>query len=291
MTGRDPHTERFETERRRLTGLAYRMLGSLGDAEDVVQDAWLRWRGAAGQQIERPAAWLTRTVSRLCIDRARRLKARREDYVGPWLPEPIVVEQPDDMARRFETAEAVSLALLRVLETLTPMERAAFLLHDVFDADYGEVAAALRTSPVNARQLASRARRRLAEARPRFTASEDDRRRLVERFARTVETGDLEGLAGLLSEEAVLWSDGGGLAKAARNPIRGPDRIARFLLGLAAKRPEGFTLAPAVVNGEPGFLGRLHGRPFLVMGFRVSGDRLAEIMVVLNPEKLRGVAA
>src|SRR3954451_5498204 len=228
----------FEEHRPGLARLAYRMLGSLADADDVLQEAYLRWRDVRAA-VESPRAYLTTIVTRLCIDRRKAIEARKEAYVGPWLPEPVVEPAEADPSARLEAAEAVSLAFLVVLESLAPTERAAYLLRRAFDYGYDEIAAILDKSEPACRQLVSRAEARVRERRPRFEADPGEAERLTVAFLRACSTGDLEGLVQLLADDAVVVSDGGGKAAAALVPIRGADRVARFFLGLMKKAPAG----------------------------------------------------
>ncbi|HLK26164.1 MAG TPA: RNA polymerase sigma factor SigJ, partial [Caulobacteraceae bacterium] len=217
----------FESERKRLNKLAYRMLGSIAEAEDVVQDAWFRWRGAAG--VEQPAAWLTRVVARLCLDRLRADRAERRAYRGPWLPEPLIEEVSEDPVER---AEEVSIAFLLALERLSPLERAVFLLHDVFDTDYPAIAEALGRTEMACRQLTSRARSHLKDAKPRFPVAEDEAAKLAVAFMDAARRNDVEGLKSLLAADAVMITDGGGKRKAALRPLVGADDIVRLIQGL-----------------------------------------------------------
>jgi RNA polymerase sigma-70 factor, ECF subfamily len=269
--------DRFEAHRPLLRGLAYRMLGSVAEAEDVVQDAWLRWQGVENVVDDR--AWLARTTTRLCLDRLKSARARRESYVGIWLPEPYVDDAP---------ADDVGVALLLTLERLTPLERAAFLLHDVFDLDFAEVAASLGRSEAACRQLAARARAHVRSEKPRFTPSADAATRLADAFHAAMVAGDLAGITALLAEDAVFWSDGGGQRDAALRPVHGRDRIRRFLFGLAS---QGRLIAPtsidrATINGLPGFVVRTPDG-VETMALEVDGDAIAAIYAVRNPEKLR----
>ena len=280
----------FEAQRPRLTRLAYRMLGSVGEAEDAVQDAWLRWT-KAGDAVTDPAAWLVRVTTRLCIDRLRAAKAEREAYRGPWLPEPLIEPLTADPVER---AEDVSVAFLLALERLSPLERAVFLLHDVFDEDYAAVAATLdRTEPA-VRQLASRAREHVRAARPRFSVSQEEAARLALAFAAASASGDMAGLASLLAEDAILVSDGGGKRKAALRVLVGRADIVRLMEGLAWRG--GGLAAVRVVRRA-----RINGYPGLILGF---GDgpgtiafqpgedgRIAAIYMVRNPEKLAHLAS
>ena len=243
----------FESHRRALIGLAYRMLGSRAEAEDVVQDAYLRWHEADHDAIEKPRRYLGTIVTRLCLDRMKSARARREVYVGQWLPEP-VVDETLDTDTDGELAHDLSVALMLVLERLSPLERASFLLHDVFGLDFGEVARALQRGEAACRQLAARARAHIEQARPRFPASREQGARLAAAFAAAAQGGDVATLAKLLAEDAVLYSDGGGKRIAALKPIYGADKILRFLAGITRKNPSlpAAPARPAIVNGLAG---------------------------------------
>ena len=282
------HRAAFEAHRGRLWGVAYRMLGSRADADDMVQEAYLRWHGAPAAEVRTSEAWLVTTTTRLCIDRLRHLRAEREAYVGPWLPEPLVEEAPAPDAAT-ELASDLSMAFLALLERLAPEERAAFLLHDVFDSDYGEIAAALGKSATACRQIVSRARRRVREERPRVQVSAAARERLVESFMRAIELRDRDALLAIFAEEATLTSDGGGKAKAAQKVVRGGASIVRFLLGVLSGAREGLTLQKIVVNGETGLALRVDGHLVSVMSFATDGRQILGVYSVLNPDKLRGV--
>ncbi|HLZ83471.1 MAG TPA: RNA polymerase sigma factor SigJ [Caulobacteraceae bacterium] len=278
----------FQAQRPRLTRLAYRMLGSLAEAEDVAQDAWLRWRRAAdggGETIADPAAWLVRVTTRLCLDRLRGARAAREAYRGPWLPEPLV----EDMAEApLERAEDVSVAFLLALQRLSPLERAVFLLHDVFDEDYAAVAGALGRSEAACRQLAARARSHVREARPRFEIPQAQLVRLAAAFATAARDGDTAALAGMLAEDAVLISDGGGKRPAALRPIVGRDDVVALIEGLRARGR--LTLVGEVrlarINGYPGLIFRLEDGLETVTFEPDATGRIAAIFIMRNPEKL-----
>jgi RNA polymerase sigma-70 factor (ECF subfamily) len=274
----------------RLFGLAYRMLGSRQEAEDAVQEAFLRWYRTETDDIRSPEAWLTTVLSRICLDRLRSLAAERKVYVGPWLPEPLVAEeQPPD--RRVEIASDLSMALLIILERLSPEERAAFLMRDVFDCGYPEIGRVLGKTEAACRQLGHRARERVRGGKPRFDVSEAAHRRLVERYVRAVQARDVDQIAALLAPDAVLLSDGGGKARAARRPIVGANRIARLEAGVLRKLPDRLTFQIASVNGRTGAVGYLDGRPFAVTAFETDGERILSVMRVLNPDKLGDVAS
>jgi RNA polymerase sigma-70 factor (ECF subfamily) len=272
--------------RGRLLGLAYRMLGSRSDAEDVVQDAYLRSTGA--QNVHNPEAFLVTIVTRLCLDRLKSAKAQREIYVGPWLPEPVFDAERLSADAATELADDLSFALLLALDRLSPMERAAFLLHDVFDTPFSEVAAMLDRTEAACRQLASRARRAVRDERPAPTATPDSHARLLQAFSDAVASGNVRQLAELLREDAVALTDGGGRKFAARNPIIGADKVARFFIGLAGKTAgHDVRIEPAVINGAVGALLYLDGELDLTLSMAVDGEKIAAIYIVRNPDKLR----
>lgn len=293
--------ERFTGERARLVGLAYRMLGSRTDAEDVVQEAWLRY-AAAEVEPDNPAAWLTTVTSRLALDRLRSAPVRREQYVGPWLPEPVRTAFGDgwaepamgaDPADVVDRAASLTLGFLVVLDTLSPEDRAVFLLADVFAVPFPEVAEIVGRSPDACRQAASRARRRLREAgavgRPVAGA---DVAELAGRLAVAVGTGDIDATLALLSPEVTLVSDGGPTRHAARRPVVGADKVARFLVNVAAKRPEGTTLEMAEINSGPALITRSPGEGPVVWTLELGADGLiAALRMVLAPEKLGALDA
>lgn len=275
--------ETFEANRPRLTRLAYRMLGSVVEAEDVAQEAWIRWSTAEG--VDDPAAWLVRTATRLCIDRLRAAQTRRAAYRGPWLPEPLIEELTVDPVER---AEDVSVAFLLALERLSPLERAVFLLHDVFDEAYPAVAAALGRSEAAVRQLAARARAHVSDARPRFSVSQEEVMRLAAAFMAAAAKGDVAALSEVLAEDAVMLTDGGGKRKAALRPLVGVADIARLLQGLAWRggaQPHAFRAAR--INGYPGVIAAFDDGP-MVMAFEPDGaGRLAAVYLMRNPDKLQ----
>lgn len=275
----------FEAQRGHLRGLAYRMLGTQADAEDVVQEAFLRWQGADSAQVRSPRAFLSTTVTRLCIDRRREIEARKESYVGPWLPEPIV-EFSVPNASRVETAETVSLALLHVLESLSPAERAAYLLRVMFDYEYAEIAAVLEKTEPTCRQLVSRAQTHVQAERPRFETSADEVQRITDQFLHASATGDLDGLVQLLHDDAVMLSDGGGKVAAARVPLLGAGRISRFFVGLFKKALPHWTIGECRVNGAPGRAVYLGNKLDTVMVVDVADGRIKRLYLVRNPEKL-----
>jgi RNA polymerase sigma-70 factor, ECF subfamily len=281
--------ERFEAERPALVRLAYGTLGSLAEAEDVVQDAWLRLQRVDPDELRDLRAWLSTTVSRLALDTLRSARVRREAYVGPWLPEPLVAaagEAPDP-AERAAAAESVSLALLVVLESLSASERVAFVLHDVFGYGFDQVAEVLGTTVQAARQHASRARRAVEARRPRFPATPTQQREVVEAFRAATLGGDVGALVELLAPDVVLTADGGGVVPAAGAPITGAERVANALVGFA--RLGGGTTGIVDVNGLPGLLGHAADGTASVIGFTVDAGRITAINVQRNPAKLKGV--
>jgi RNA polymerase sigma-70 factor, ECF subfamily len=286
----DNEVQAFEAHRQALTGLAYRMLGSRAEAEDVVQDAYLRWHAADQAVIVEPRRYLGTVVTRLCLDRMKSARARREVYVGPWLPEP-VVDETLDVEGAGELAHDLSVALMLVLERLSPLERASFLLHDVLGLDFAAVGRALARDEAACRQLAARARTHIEQGRPRFPASQEEGRRLAAAFRAAVQSGDTGALMQLLAEDAVLYSDGGGKRAAALNPIYGADKILRFLAGIARKNQAlpNVQLRAATVNGLAGFVMREEDGSIDTMAIEHRDRRIAAIYVVRNPEKLRHV--
>lgn len=281
----------FETHRRLLTGIAYRMLGSVAAAQDVVQDAFLRWHRAAPAELLEPKAYLTRIVTRLCLDVLKSARVQRETYVGRWLPEPMIEPlqvAPATGADLHALAQDLSVALLVTLEQLSPLERAAFLLRDVFDMDFAAVADVLNRSEAACRQLAGRARDHLRENRPRFTATPQAEARLAAAFAVAMYSGDTEAIAALLADDAVVYTDGGGQRLAALRPIFGRIKIQRFFAGLQHKRQNGPPLqaVPGRINGLPGFVLRdTDGVSSLAIA--CHGDAIAAMYVVRNPDKLQ----
>jgi RNA polymerase sigma-70 factor (ECF subfamily) len=286
MTAR---TEDFERHRSLLFSIAYRMLGSVTDAEDIVQEAYLRWQEAPETEVRSPKSYLSAVVTRLSIDRLRSARARREEYVGPWLPEPLVSERAEDAGGTTGLDESLSMAFMVLLESLNPVERAVFLLREVFDYDYEEISRIVGKSEDNCRQIAHRARQSVAARRPRFERSPEQEERLTERFVEACVSGNMEGLLGLLSEDVTLWSDGGGKVAAAPYPIHGPESVARFLLGVLRTVPPGFFARPTQVNGEPGVVGYVDGHPTSVVALDIADGRLRGVRIVVNPEKLRAV--
>jgi RNA polymerase sigma-70 factor (ECF subfamily) len=282
----------FEGERPALVGLAYRLLGSRTEAEDVVQDAWLAWAGADRAAVDRPGAWLSRTTSRLALDRLRSARHRRETYVGPWLPEPLLTEPSaaslagSDPESHAVLADSLTLGFLRVLERLEPVERVVFVLADVYAVPYAEIAPLVGRSVEACRQVASRARRRLHDERPRLDPLEDARP-VVGRLLAAVGAGDIDLVTSLLADDVVMLSDGGANHHAARRPVVGPDRVARLLVNLGRRALEGGWVEPAVVNGQGGAVVRhADGTPAFVFEVEVVDGRASRLHAIVNPAKL-----
>lgn len=284
MPCEDGEVDVFERVRPRLFGIAYRMLGSAAEADDVLQDAWLRWNATNRDAVAEPGAYLATIVTRLSVAALTSARAVRESYVGPWLPEP--VDTSADPLLGAERAEALSLAVLVLLERLSPAERAAFVLHAAFDYPHSRVAEVLETSEANARQLFSRARKHLEDARPR-AVSPAERSRLLAAFVAAAQAGDLEALEAVLATEVVSISDGGGVVPAARKIVAGPERVAHFLLGVLEKYGQGMTAESVEINGEPAVLARRpDGSPITIWTIDASADGIAGIFLMLNPQKL-----
>lgn len=277
----------FERLRPYLLRVAYSHLGSIGEAEDVVQEAWLRLVGTERSEIRNLRAWLTTVVGRLALDALTSARARRERYVGPWLPEPVVdAPTPEtDPASRIDLDESVSMALLVVLESLSPAERSAFLLHDVFGYSFAEVATVVGRTPAATRQLATRARHAVEARRPRYPAGADEQREVVQAFLAATESGDIATLVELLDPAVTFRSDGGGVVSAARKVFTGAERVAGIFTSMAGHFREQFALSPLVVNGAPGLLMEIRGAPS-VISFTLDAGRISEIDIVRNPAKL-----
>ena len=279
----------FEENRRKLWRIAYRMLGSHDEAEDMVQEAYLRWHRTPADEIRSPQAWLVTAVTRLSIDRLRQLRAERELYTGPWLPEPLVTDAAPAADRGTELASELSVALLAVLERLAPEERAAFLLREVFDTGYDDISVILGKSEAACRQIVSRAAKRVRAARPRVAVDPAAARRLLKTFADAVRAQDREALLRFFAREATWTSDGGGNTKAALKVIHGAERIARFAVGVFRKAADGLEFRFVSVNGEPGLATLVDGKLFSVFSARTDGQRILDIYTILNPDKLRHV--
>lgn len=278
----------FETNRRLLFAAAYRMLGSVADAEDIVQDAWLAWHRADQAAVENPRAYLVRTVTNLSLNRLKSAQVVREAYVGPWLPEPLLTSP--DIAEEAELADTVSMAVLVVLETLTPTERAVFVLREVFGYSHAEIAEVVGKTEAAVRQSAHRAREHVQARRPRFTTGAAEQREIAEKFRAACAGGDLGAMLGLLAPDVVSWSDGGGVVTAARRPLHGPDHVARWLFGVLAKpEVQGVEIHPAEINGEPALLLVYGGVNAGALTFEAADGRITALRLAINPEKLRGL--
>ncbi len=276
-------TDAFEAERARLVGLAYRITGSRSTADDLAQDAWLRWQRADPSTIERPAAWLTTVTSRLALDHLKSARHTRETYVGPWLPEP--ANPAPDPAERMELAESLTLGFLAVLERLGPTERVVFLLADIFAVSFDEIAGVVDKTPEACRQLASRARRRVRDGRPRFAPTDDEAWRVTAAFLAAAEAGDLDALVSLLADDALLVSDGGADHHAARRPVSA-GRIPRFIANLMKRTPVGAEIEIRQLNGQPGLIVREGGRATYAASCAVTDGRIDRISIIVNPDKL-----
>jgi RNA polymerase sigma-70 factor (ECF subfamily) len=284
----------FEEHRHLLFAVAYRMLSTVADAEDVVQDAWLKWSAADRSDVADPKAYLVRIATNLALDRLRSARSQRESYVGPWLPEPLLTTP--DIAEDVTMTESVSMAMLVVLETLTPLERAVFVLREVFGFSYAEIATAVDRSEVSVRQLGHRAREHVHARRPRFETGSEQRREVTERFFAATLGGDLNRLMEVLAPDVTLWTDGGGKVRAALRTIEGADKVARWLTAVSARpyagvQPADMTFDTAEINGVPGVVIIGPAGPIGVFTVDVADDgRVAAIHLVANPDKLRSVA-
>ncbi|HJS42172.1 MAG TPA: RNA polymerase sigma-70 factor [Gemmatimonadales bacterium] len=285
-------TAEFASARPLLFSIAYRMVGSVMDAEDLVQDAFIKWQEAPDADIRAPQAYLTTIVTRLAIDQLRSARAKRETYVGPWLPEPLVTEHSPDPSGPVELAESLSMAFLVMLERLSPVERAIFVLREAFDFEFPDIARILAKTETNCRQILLRARKRLGKTEARFQADPAAAERLLDRFAAATRAGDLSAMVAVLADDITLWADGGGKAKgAARRPVRGRTRVARFLLGARRRFPPGGVIRRTRINGQPGFIVYASGRPLVAVIYDIRGDRIHTIYSVSNPEKLQKLPA
>jgi RNA polymerase sigma-70 factor, ECF subfamily len=282
-------TSVFNEHRELLLGVAYRILGRVADAEDVVQDAWLRWERADRDEVANPRAYLVRVTTRLAIDRLRSIKARHEAYVGPWLPEPLLTTP--DAAEPVERAESVSMAMLIVLETLSPLERAVFVLREAFGYPYPEIAEVLGRGEPAVRQLASRARDHVQQQRPRYDTDHRTRREVVERFLAACVGGDLQTLMGVLAPGVTLIADSGGKARAPRRPILGADKVARFLVGAASQPIPDQRIEVVDVNGTPSVVVSSAGVPVAVFMVELAGGQIVLVRALANPDKLARLAS
>ncbi|NNN30700.1 RNA polymerase sigma-70 factor [Streptomyces sp. S3(2020)] len=290
----DTVTDVFEEHRPVLAGVAYRMLGRVADAEDVVQEAWLRWSGADRSEVREPRGYLVRVTTRLAIDRLRQVKARNEAYVGPWLPEPYVTDFGDtvpDTAERAVLADSVSLAVLVVMESLSPLERAVFVLREAFGYPYAEIATMLDRGEAAVRQLCGRARKHVEERRPRYDVDPVQRRDLTERFLAAAAEGDLQGLMSMLAPDVRLVGDSGGKSRAPLRVIETADKVGRFLVGAAKKGVPDLSFRFLELNGGPALLLLSGDKPDSVFQLDVVDGRIQSVYVVRNPDKLQSLAA
>lgn len=292
MTATEARSDIFASTRPLLFSIAYRMLGSVTDAEDLVQDAFVRWLEAPEAEVRAPRAYLATIVTRLAINQLQSARSRRETYVGPWLPEPLVTEHAPDPSEPIELAESLSMAFLMMLERLSPTERAVLLLHDVFDFDYSEVARIIDKSEVNCRQLLTRAKKHIGEPRARFDVDPVQADRLLNRFIDATRAGDIDGLLGVLAEDITLWADGGGkVPGAALRPIQGADAVARFVVQRARTGASlGRVLRPTLINGQPGFVIYDGSEPRAALILDVREGRVHGIYAIANPDKLHALS-
>lgn len=283
----DQTLSRFEDHRRLLFGIAYRMLGSVADAQDMVQESYLRWQQAGDEAIRSPRAWLTTVITRLCINHFQLARVKRETYVGQWLPEPLVDEHAADPADASNLADSLSLAFLVLLETLNPTERAVFILREGFGCEFPDIARIVEKSEPNCRQILARARKHIDERRPRFEATRTDAEKLVPSFLLALKTGDLDGMLSRLAENVVLVADGGDKPGALLRPLQGAEPVARAMLHAARKHGLAGEIRPANINGLPGIVRFENGRALAVLAFGIVAGRIQSVFVISNPEKLR----
>jgi RNA polymerase sigma-70 factor (ECF subfamily) len=281
----DNRLQIFEQQRPLLFSIAYRMLGSVMEAEDAVQESYLRYMATDADAIQSPKAFLSTVVTRLCLDQLKSARVKREAYFGPWLPEPLLTaDAPDELLARHES---ISMAFLLLLETLSPVERAVFLLREVFDYEYETIAQIVGKREANCRQLHSRAKKHIHSGRPRFAPSPQEQQQLVGKLFTAMQLGDNDAFAALLAEDVELRSDGGGKAAAAIHPLHGRETVMRFLLGIYSRRPPNTAAELAEVNGAPALVVRVDGKIENVMSFEIGGAGIRAIRIVRNPEKLR----
>ena len=284
--------ESFESLRNYLFAIAYRMLGSVMEAEDMVQEAWLRWDRKDRSAVQNPKPFLAKTITRLCLDRLKSAQAKREQYVGEWLPEPIMTQRSADLNnwaepdKTVELAESLSFAFLHMLERLTPAERAVFLLREVFDYDYPAIAEIVDRKEAACRQLLRRAKTSVAADRPKFDTTPAEHEQILASFATAVVSGSMEGLLAILADDVVEYSDGGGLRKAALKPILGADRVARFLLGIMKQAPPNTVPTFSHLNGRPAIVVEIDGEPYTTIQLYIEDGKIKRIFSQLNPEKI-----
>jgi RNA polymerase sigma-70 factor (ECF subfamily) len=278
----------FDQYRGLLFSIAYRMLGSVADAEDMLQETFIKWQEVTDENIRSPRSYLVTILSRLCINHLQSARVQREEYIGVWLPEPIITDSGDGPFDLIKVDESISMAFLVLLERLTPTERAVFLLREVFEYEYSEIGSIIRQNEVNCRQILKRARQHITALRPRFEIAKSNHDALLESFLKAIGTGELSGLVALLADDVVLRSDGGGKGVAVPNEIRGMDKVGRGILGgISRLLPRNLIRKLARINGEPGLINYLDGRPHSVLTIEVSGNRISSLHVITNPEKLK----
>ncbi len=282
----ETRVDQLDQYRPLLFGIAYRMLGSAMDAEDMVQETFLRWQRERSDEIQSPKGYLSAVITRLCIDHLRSAHIQREQYVGPWLPEPLLTTEDTSMIETLELAESLSMAFLVVLESLSPVERAVFLLREVFGYEYREIARIVNKSEINCRQIASRAKEHIAAKRPRFDATREQQEQVTQRFVQACASGDLQALLAVLAPDVVFEADGGGKVSAARKPIHGADKVARAIFGVLKLLPPDLNIELKQVNAQPGIVGYAGGKPLYVSVLHIANDRIHGIYNVLNPDKL-----
>ena len=290
MFSDEKKVEIFRRHRARLFGIAYRMLGTHAESEDILQEAYIKWHQANAEGIETPEAWLVTVVTRLSIDRLRKAASERETYIGPWLPEPLVVSDQPSPEEELELASNLSLAFMVLLERLSPVERAAFLLHDIFDCDYTDIARIVGKSETASRQIVSRARVRVRADKPRFEADAKEREKLIRKFSAASTAGDEKALLALFSDEIAMMSDGGGKVTAARKVIRGKAKLAHALRMFGAKYGALLKSVPYRINGEPGLLTFYNGKIFDATTFEFTDGKISGVYRVMNPDKLKAFA-
>jgi len=278
--------EQFNQHRPLLFSIAYRMLSSAVDAEDMVQETFIRWQQASEDAVQSAKAYLSSIITRLCIDHLRSARVQREQYMGTWLPEPILTQHLPNAAKTVELADTLSTAFLVLLETLSPVERAVFLLREVFDYDYDDIGQIVDKSPTNCRQIVRRAKQHLAAHRPRFEVSKQRQEQLIEHFLQACNVGDFQGLITLLSEDITLWDDGGGKARSIVQPLHGAAKVARFLLTIRKQKPVGTIYQIHEINGQPGILTYVSDRLFSVTTFDFADDQIRSVFIIVNPDKL-----
>jgi RNA polymerase sigma-70 factor, ECF subfamily len=278
--------ELFNAHRQRLFSIAYRMLGSAADAEDILQEAFIRWLQTSAD-VASPEAFLVTIVSRLCLNYLQSARVKREEYFGQWLPEPVLTAEAATPSPLNEMDDSLSMAFLVLLERLTPVERAVFLLREIFEYEYAEIAGIVEETPTNCRQILRRARHHLKGQRPRFDSSPKKHEELLERFRQASSQGDMDGLLAIMSQDIILYADGGGKANAVPNPVFGASNVARFMVGARQKLVPADLVSQIVqINGKPGLLGYVHGHPFGVVTLEISKGRISRVYVVTNPDKL-----